>query len=396
MPGPFDGVRVIDVSTLFAGPFAASILGDFGADVIKVEHPRGDPVRTHGYSKNGVGLWWKTLSRNKRAVTLSLSAEEGQELFLRLIQDADVLIENFRPGTLERWNLSPERLLAVNPKLIIARVTGFGQFGPYSRRPGFGTLAESMSGFAHITGQPDGPPTLPPFGLADGIAGLAAASAISMSLYHRDARGGTGQVIDLAIIEPILTVLGPQLINYDQLGIIQQRTGNRSANNAPRNTYRTSDGRWVAISTSAQSVAERVMQLVGHPEVIAEPWFASGGERAKHAELLDRYVGEWIGERRLDEVVEAFEKAEAAVAPIYDAEQIMSDPQYQALGSIATIEDPELGPIRMQNILFRLSGTPGSIRWAGRPIGADNEEVYCGDLGIEPGELDGLRQRGVI
>lgn len=396
MPGPFDGVRVIDVSTLFAGPFAASILGDFGADVIKVEHPRGDPVRTHGYSKNGVGLWWKTLSRNKRAVTLSLSAEEGQELFLRLIQDADVLIENFRPGTLERWNLSPERLLAVNPKLIIARVTGFGQFGPYSRRPGFGTLAESMSGFAHITGQPDGPPTLPPFGLADGIAGLAAASAISMSLYHRDARGGTGQVIDLAIIEPILTVLGPQLINYDQLGIIQQRTGNRSANNAPRNTYRTSDGRWVAISTSAQSVAERVMQLVGHPEVIAEPWFASGGERAKHGELLDQYVGEWIAERRLDEVVEAFEKAEAAVAPIYDAEQIMSDPQYQALGSIATIEDPELGSIRMQNILFRLSCTPGAIRWAGRPIGADNEAVYCGDLGIEPSELDELRQRGVI
>src|SRR3990170_6720452 len=233
------GLRVLDVSTLFAGPLAATILGDFGAEVIKIEHPRGDPVRYHGYNKDGVPLWWKMLSRNKQAITLNLSKPEGQALMERLVESTDVLIENFRPGTLERWNLGPDRLHEINRKLVIARVTGFGQFGPYSGRPGFGTLAESMSGFAHITGEPDGPPTLPPFGLADGITAQAAANAILMALYHRDVHDGPGQIIDLAIIEPILTILGPQPIVYDQLGISQTRTGNRSVNKAPRDTYRT-------------------------------------------------------------------------------------------------------------------------------------------------------------
>jgi crotonobetainyl-CoA:carnitine CoA-transferase CaiB-like acyl-CoA transferase len=325
------GLRVLDVSTLFAGPLAATILGDFGADVLKIEHPRGDPVRDHGHSKDGIPLWWKMLSRNKQAITLNLSKADGQELMERLVESADVLIENFRPGTLERWNLSPARLHEINPKLVIARVTGFGQFGPYSGRPGFGTLAESMSGFAQITGEPDGPPTLPPFGLADGITAQAAANAILLALYHRDVHDSPGQVIDLAIIEPILTILGPQPIVYDQLGISQTRTGNRSVNNAPRNTYRTADDRWVAVSTSAQSIAERVMHLVGHPEVIEEVWFGSGAERAKHADELDGYVGEWIARHDLDEVVRIFEEAHAAIAPIYDIRQIMEDPQYQAL-----------------------------------------------------------------
>lgn len=390
------GVRVLDVSTLFAGPLAATILGDFGAEVIKIEHPRGDPVRDHGYSKNGIPLWWKMLSRNKKTITLNLSHHEGQGLMLRLVESADVLIENFRPGTLERWNLAPDRLREINPRLIVARVTGFGQFGPYAGRPGFGTLAESMSGFAHITGEPDGPPTLPPFGLADGIAAQATANAVLMALYHRDAHGGSGQVIDLAIIEPILTILGPQPIVYDQLGIVQVRTGNRSVNNAPRNTYRTADGRWVAISTSAQSIAERAMRLVGHPEVIEEPWFASGAERAKHAEELDGYVGGWIARHDLSQVMEAFEEAEAAVAPVYDIEQIMKDPQYEALGSIATIEDAELGSVRMQNVMFRMSDTPGRIRWAGRGLGEDNSTIYCDELGLTEDDLAELTDKGVL
>ena len=390
------GVRVLDVSTLFAGPLAATILGDFGAEVIKIEHPRGDPVRDHGHSKNGIPLWWKMLSRNKKTITLNLSHREGQELMVRLVESADVLIENFRPGTLERWNLAPDRLREINPRLIVARVTGFGQFGPYARRPGFGTLAESMSGFAHITGEPDGPPTLPPFGLADGIAAQATANAVLMALYHRDAHGGSGQVIDLAIIEPILTILGPQPIVYDQLGIVQVRTGNRSVNNAPRNTYRTADGRWVAISTSAQSIAERAMRLVGHPEVIDEPWFASGAERAKHAEELDGYVGGWIARHDLSQVIEAFEEAEAAVAPVYDIEQIMKDPQYEALGSIATIEDADLGSVKMQNVMFRMSDTPGRIRWAGRGLGEDNSTIYGDELGLTEDDLAELTDKGVL
>lgn len=391
---PLDGITVIDAATLFAGPLAATVLGDFGAEVIKVEHPKGDPSRSHGWAKDRVGLWWKMLGRNKRCVTLSLSKPEGAELFKKLARGADVLIESFRPGTLERWDLGYEQLSEENPGLVLARVTGFGQFGPYSNRPGFGTIAESMSGFAHVTGQPDGPPTLPPFGLADGIAALATACAVLMALRARDATG-RGQVVDLAIIEPIFTVLGPQPIAYDQLGVVQERTGNRSNNNAPRNTYQTKDGKWVAISTSAQNIAERVMRLVGRPEFIEEPWFQKGSERAKHADELDEAVGSWISERTTDEVVEAFEEANAAITPIYNIADIMQDPQYQALDSIITVDDPELGPIKMQNVLFRLSETPGEVKWSGPRLGEHNEEVY-GALGIDEERLEELAEKGVI
>lgn len=395
MAGALADVRVLDAATLFAGPLAATLLGDFGAEVVKIEHPSGDPVRHHGHSKDGKNLWWKMLGRNKHAITLNLSRPEGQELMIRLVETADVLIENFRPGTLERWNLSPERLHEANPGLVVARITGFGQFGPYASRPGFGTLAESMSGFAAITGEPDSPPVLPPFGLADGITALAAANAIQMALYHRDVHGGSGQVIDVAIIEPILTMLGPQPMWYDQLGVVQERAGNRSVNNAPRNTYLTRDGKWVAVSTSAHNIAERVMHLVGHPEVIDEPWFETGRGRAEHADELDAYVGGWIADHDLAEVVKAFEEANAAVAPIYDITDIFEDPQYRALESITSVDDPDLGPIRMQNVMFRLSATPGDIRWTGRDAGADNQRVY-GALGVDDAELADLADRGVI
>ncbi len=395
--GPLEGIRVIDIATLFAGPMAATLLADYGASVIKVEHPRGDPVRNHGHVKDGVPLWWKTLNRNKEAITLNLSTPQGRDLLLCLLADADVLIENFRPGTLERWDLAPELLTEVNAGLVIARVSGFGQFGPYSRRPGFGTLAESMSGFASLTGQPDGPPTLPPFGLADSITGLTVANAVLMALLHRDRNGrGRGQVIDCAIIEPIMGMLGPHALVYDQLGIIQPRTGNRSVDNAPRNTYKTRDNRWVAISTSAQSIAERVIRLVGHAELVDEPWFSSGRERAKRVDLLDKYVGDWIAQRDLEEVMEAFTAAQAAVAPIYDISQVMEDPQYQALDSIIQLDDPELGKIKMQNVLFRMSETPGEVRWSGRTQGADNHRIYCEKLGLSTEELAELKRKGVV
>ncbi|XVQ14645.1 CaiB/BaiF CoA transferase family protein [Spirillospora sp. CA-255316] len=388
------GIRVLDTATLFAGPLAATLLADYGAEVIKIEHPRGDPVRTHGAQRDGVGLWWKMLGRGKKAVTLYLGSPEGQELFRRLAADADVVIENFRPGTLERWGLGYDDLREINPRLVLARVTGFGQTGPYAKRPGFGTLAEAMSGFAAITGEPDGPPTLPPFGLADGIAALTTAFAVMTALRARE-ETGRGQQIDLAIIEPILTLLGPQIITYDQLGELQKRTGNRSHNNAPRNTYRTRDGRWVAISTSAQSIAERVMRLVGRPEFIDEPWFATGAQRAEHADELDEAVGSWIAERDRDEVVKAFEEAQAAVAPIYDAADVMADPQFEALGTIATVPDDELGPLRMQNVLFRLSETPGRIESAGPPLGAHTAEIL-GRYGVDGARLAELRGKGVV
>jgi formyl-CoA transferase len=394
MSAALAGLRVLDVSTLFAGPLAATMLGDFGAEVIKVEHPKGDPVRYHGASKDGVGLWGKVVGRNKRGITLYLGSPEGQDVFRRLVTGADVVIENFRPGTLERWGVGYEELSRINPGLVLVRVTGFGQFGPYAGRPGFGTLAEAMSGFAAITGEPDGPPTLPPFGLADGIAALTAAFATMTALRARDTTG-RGQVVDLAIIEPILTLLGPQPTVYDALGQVQPRTGNRSANNAPRNTYRTSDGRWVAVSTSAQSIAERVMHLVGRPEFVDEPWFASGAERAEHADELDEAVGSWIAQRDRDEVVRAFEEAQAAVAPIYDVRDVMADPQFAALRSLVRVPDPELGSVLMQNVLFRLSETPGEVRSAGPTIGQHTEEVL-GELGIGPDEVAELRQKGAV
>ncbi|MEU6738885.1 CaiB/BaiF CoA transferase family protein [Streptosporangium sandarakinum] len=386
-----EGIRVLDLATLFAGPMAAMMLGDFGAEVIKVEHPaKPDSSRGHGPD----GLWWKMLGRNKRTVTIDLSVPEGQDLLLTLARDADVIIENFRPGTLERWNLSYDRLREANPRLVLARVTGFGQFGPYARRPGFGTLAEAMSGFAAMTGEPDGPPTLPPFGLADGICALATAYAVMTALHAREA-GGSGQVVDMSIIEPILTVLGAQPTIYDRLGIVPPRTGNRSVNNAPRNTYRCADGSWVAVSTSAQNIAERVMRLVGRPEYIAEPWFATGAGRAGHAAELDEAVAAWVGARTREEVLAAFEEAQAAVAPVYDVRDVLADPQIAALDAVTTVEDPELGPLRMQNVMFRLSDTPGEIRWTGRAHGADTIGVLT-EAGLSPAEIEALRERGVV
>jgi crotonobetainyl-CoA:carnitine CoA-transferase CaiB-like acyl-CoA transferase len=395
MNGPLAGVRVVDAATLFAGPLAATFLGDLGADVVKVEHPsRPDAARTHGPSRGGVGLWWLTLGRNKRTVTINLSRPEGAALLLRLAARTDVLIENFRPGTLERWGLGPDELHAANPRLVIARVTAFGQFGPYASRPGFGSIAEAMSGFAALTGEPEGPPTLPPFGLADGIAALATSFAVTAALRSAEA-SGRGQVVDVAIIEPIMMLLGAQITTFDQLGEVQQRLGNRSVNNAPRNVYRTADGEWVAVSTSSQSIAERVMRLVGRPDVVEQPWFATGHQRAQHADELDEAVGAWIAARPTAAVLAAFESAEAAIGPVYDVRGVLADPQYAAIGTVHTVDDDELGRVKMQNVLFRLSETPGAIRWAGRPHGADTADVLA-ELGVDVDELAELRQKGVV
>ena len=396
-----EGLRVLDAATLFAGPTAATMLTDFGAHVVKIEHPtKGDPVRGHGYSKDGHSLWWANIGRNKKTLALDFSKPEGANLLLDLIENTDVFIENFRPGTLEKWGVGPEALLARNPKLIIARVTGFGQFGPYSNRAGFGTLAESMSGFAAMTGEPGAAPTLPPFGLADGISALAISQAIMFALFaqknERSEAFNKGQVIDLAIIEPILAILGPQATVYDQLSIVQPRTGNRSVNNSPRNTYLTRDGKWLAVSTSAQSIAERVLTLVGHPEVIAEPWFKSGSTRADHSDILDKYVGDWIQSRDSSEVIKAFEDAEAAVAPIYDIRDILTDPQFIALKTILDVNDPQLGTIKMQNVIYRMSSTPGEIKWTGRPKGADTREILEYDLKLSKEQIDMLIALGVV
>jgi crotonobetainyl-CoA:carnitine CoA-transferase CaiB-like acyl-CoA transferase len=395
-PGPLAGLRVLDLGTVYAAPITAMLLGDFGADVIKVEHPRGDPARTHGLSKDGHGLWWKVIARNKRTVTLNFSHPEGQDILRRLVAQADVVIENFRPGVMEKWGLGPDELLAVNPGLVMLRVTGFGQTGPYASRRAFGTLAEAMSGLAHQTGQEDGPPTLPPFGLADGVSGVSGAFAVMLALYHRDVTGGAGQVIDLALLEPLLGILGPGPSVYDQLGIIAGRHGNRSPSNAPRNAYLTRDDRWVAISASATSIAERVMTLVGRPDIAEKPWFSSAGERVQRAEMIDRPVAQWIRARPFTEVVDAFQAAGAALAPVYDMEQLVEDPHVVARETVITIDDEDLGPLKMQNLFFRLSGTPGAIRYGGRRLGQDTDQVMADLLDLTGEQVEALRRTGVL
>lgn len=376
--GPLAGLKVIDCSTVLAGPISAMVLADFGADVVKIEHPDGDALRKMGSAKNGHGVWWKVTNRNKRTISLDLHEEDGKAAFLALVKRSDVLVENFRTGTLEKWGLGWDVLSKLNPRLVMLRVTGFGQTGPYRFRPGYGTVAEAFSGFAHITGEQDGPPTLPPFGLADGIAAYHGVFAIMFAIYERDVQGsGKGQFIDLALYEPLFSCLGAQVSTYDQLGIIQNRRGNRSDNNVPRNAYKTKDGRWVALSTASPSIARRVMNLVGGPGTADDPRYATNTERVKRADEVDKMVADWIGARSLRAVLDEFEKVEAAIGPIYDAAQILEDPQYLARESVTTVADPDLGALKMQNVFPRMSRTPGRIKHAGARIGQHQDEVLA-------------------
>ena len=392
---PLEGVRVIDIGTLFAGPWIATYMADFGADVIKIEHPRGDSLRNFASQKDGVSLWWKLASRNKKSITCNISSPEGQEILRKLCENADVLVENFRPGTMERWGFSWESLHALNPKLILARTSGFGQKGPYAQRPGFGTLAEAMSGFAHITGFPDGPPTLPPFALADGISALCGTYAVMMALYHRDVHDAPGQEIDIAIYEPITMVLGPQPLEYDQLGYVQMRTGNAIPFAAPRNAYRCKDGRYVVISASAENIFKRVMRAVGREDLGDDPRMVTQAGRVENMAELDGAIQAWIGGHTLEETIAHFEKHECALGPIYDVAQFMADPQVQARETITTVEDEELGPIKMQNVIPRLNGSPGAIRWAGPPMGKHTDEVLEG-IGYDDSAISALRDKGII
>ncbi|MBV9334789.1 MAG: CoA transferase [Solirubrobacterales bacterium] len=382
-PLPLAGVNVLDLSSLYAAPLIATNLGDFGATVVKVEHPDGDAARRWGRAKDGVPLWWKVLSRNKRLIALDLHDAGDRELVRELCGWADVVIENFRPGRMESWGLGYQDLRERHPGLIMVRVTGFGQYGPYADRPGFGTLAEAFSGFAHITGQPDGPPTLPPFGLADGVAALSGSFAAMLALYWRDTRAdGVGQVIDLSLYEPLFNLLGPQTVEYSQLGVVQSRTGNRSPRTAPRNAYRTLDHRWVAVSAGTQQVADRMFGAIGRPELSTDARFSDPGSRTTHADALDKIFEAWVAAHTLKDVLRSFEAAQAPIAPIYDIAQILGDPHYRARESVVDCADDDLGTVTMQNVTPRLSHTPGRIRQTGRTeIGADRDQILIDVLG---------------
>jgi len=394
-PQALAGLKVVDCATLLAGPLIATLLADYGADVVKVEHPKGDALRGFGWVKDGVSLWWLFVNRNKACVSLDLGRPEGAGLLKELVADADVLIENFRPGTMERWGLGWEELSAVNPRLVMVRVTGFGQTGPYAGRPGYGTLAESMSGFAHLNGYPDGPPTLPPLALADGVAACVGAFATLAALRQRDATGA-GQVVDQAIYEPLFWIFGAQALAYDQLGIVPGRTGNRTPMTVPRNSFRAADGRWFGLSGASQSVAERVMRLVGRDDLVEQDWFADHSGRLAHQDEVEDAIAEWVAKRPSDEVIAAFEAVGAAIAPMYSIADIFGDDQYAAREVIPTVHHETLGPVRVPGLVSRLVATPGAVRHLGRAPGADNEAVFAGRLGHHRDELARWRRAGVI
>jgi formyl-CoA transferase len=395
--GPLDGLTVVEAGSMISAGTVGRFLADFGAEVIKVEHPQtGDHLRQFGPQKEGVGLWWKYLGRNKKSVTLDISTEEGQVVFEDLVSEADALIENFRPGTLERWNLGYDHLSELNPDLVMLRLTGFGQTGPYSERPGFGTLAEAMSGFAYLNGYPDQEPLLPPTGLADGIAAMFSTFAIMFALYNRDANGGSGQYIDTSLIEPIFSLVGPQPLRYQQLDDIEKRSGNRSTSSAPRNVYETGDDRAVAISASAQPIAERVFEAIERPDLIDDPRFEDNEKRLENVEELDSIIQDWMDDHTREEIVDRFEEYEATIAPIYNVADIIEDEHYQAREALVEIEDDQLGEGLVQNTFPRFSETPGEITHLGPQLGAHNEEVYGEHLAYDEETIADLQSEDVI
>jgi crotonobetainyl-CoA:carnitine CoA-transferase CaiB-like acyl-CoA transferase len=391
--GPLSGVRVLDLSRVVAGNMVSLLLADFGAEVIKIESPEGDPLRD--WLVNGIATNWKVYARNKKSVCLNLRKAEAKALLLRLTETAQVFIENFRPGTLEKMALAPEVLHARNPKLVIVRVTGWGQSGPYKHKPGFGTLAEGMSGFAALNGFEDREPVLPPMQLADCTAGTYGAYATMLALRHVEVSGGSGQVIDLSLLEPLFSFMGPQAASYRASGKLRARTGSRSTTAAPRNAYRTRDGKWVCMSASTQAMTERLFRVIGRADLIDNPRYKTNAERVRNAAELDAIIGEYIGRMTLAENLAFFDQHEVTVGPIYDIAQIMADPHVQAREMVVEYPDAEMGTVPMHGVVPPLSATPGAVRMPAPKLGEHNGEILSG-LGLSVEDLARLATQDVI
>jgi len=386
------------MGSLLAGPFCGQLLGDFGAEVIKVEPPgKGDPMREWGrHRKEGRTLWWPIIARNKKSVTLNLREEEGQELARRLIAEADVLVENFRPGTMERWGLGYDALKEINPGLVMVRVSGYGQTGPYRERAGFGAIGEAMGGIRHVTGFPDLPPPRVGISLGDSLAATFGALGALTALYHRDARGGRGQVVDVGIYEAVLALMESTIPEYVLTGHVRGRTGTVLPFVAPSNIYPTRDEDYVLIAGNADTVFRRLAKAVGHPEWAEDPRFVTHHARGENMEELDALISEWTKQRTGDEVLRVMGEAGVPAGKVYTAKDMVEDEHYAARGNIVTVEDPEIGPFPMQNVVPRLTGTPGEVRWTGPALGQHNEEVYRGLLKLGDDELAALQGRGVV
>ena len=396
--GPLAGLRVIDAGTMIAGPLSTTLLGDLGADVIKLEQPGlGDPMRHWTPVKREQSLWWKVIGRNKRLITLSLSTPGGQDLLRRLVPTVDVVVENFRPGTFERWGLGYDVLSALNPGLILVRVSGFGQTGPYRHRGGYGTIAEAFSGVPSFTGFPDRPPTLPGFPMADSVAATFAAMATMCAVYERDHHEPRrGQQIDVSLYEPLFRLVEAQVIGFDQLGLVKQRRGNRMEEDSPRNTYQTRDGRWVAISASSQKTFERLVHAMGRDDLAVDPRFTDNVRRVEHADVLDRMIADWFATQNADAVLSLFDRENVVAGLVYDVRDVFQDPHYAARENIVTVEDDDFGHVRMQGVVPHFARTPGRVRRSGGRLGQDNDAVYKKELGLSDADLERLRAERAI
>jgi crotonobetainyl-CoA:carnitine CoA-transferase CaiB-like acyl-CoA transferase len=382
--GPLRGIRVLDLSRLVAGNMLSLQLADFGADVVKIEPPQGDPLRD--WRDDGHSLYWKTYGRNKRSIVLNLREKPAMDVLRKLLDTADVFIENFRPGTLEQMGLAPDTLLERNPKLIIVRISGFGQTGPYAHLPGFGTIVEGMSGFAYRTGFPDREPILPPLALADMIAGVYGASATVTALLARDRGLSQGQVIDLSLLEPMFSVLGPEAAIYKTTGKVKERSGSASNTASPRNVYRCADGKYVALSGSTPQVARRIFEIIGRPEMNDDPRFATNSDRVRNRALVDEAISGWFAERDHDTALRVMRDAGATVGPIYSVADIATDPHFAEREIVIDVEDSQFGSLPMHNILPRLSATPGVWRRPAPELGEHTAEVLT-EAGIDPATL---------
>ncbi len=398
---PLAGIRVIDMATVLAAPYAATLLGDYGAEVIKVENPSGpDAIRGWGVvADKGIQPFWAVVGRNKFPITLNLKLAEGRRILVELVRRADVLIENMRPGAMEKLGIGRQDLLRENPGLVIGSVSGFGQHGPYAGRPGFGTLAEGFSGFTYLNAQPGGPPTNAPMALADFIAGVHLAFAVMIALRHQQRGAAGGQIIDLALYEPLFGMLGPDFLGCQLTGDVPQPKGNELGYVVPRNNYRTADGKWVTMSCAAQKPFERLMECVGHPEMNADPRFRINEERIKdpNRKIINQVVSEWVGGRDLQEVIATCERLGITIGPIASMQDIAANPHYRERQSLVDIADPATGiGLQLPNVPFRLQATPGRIRFPGLPLGAANAVIYRELLGYSEDILEQMKAGGVI